>query len=99
MYHRQVRDLSNLAHYKAIEFFMIFAYCSSAFQGILSQAHYSIMVGIKDLISTIMKPFPKDTTRIKLFDYEVSTLLQNVEKEFGSNCCTLASHSVKHFPE
>ena len=99
MYHRQVRDLGNLAHYKAIEFYMIFAYCTSAFKGILSEAHFNIMERIKELISTIMNPFPKDSTEIKLFEFRVSILLQNIEKELGSNCCTLATHSVKHFPE
>ena len=99
MYHRQVRHLGNLAHYKAIEFYMIFAYCTPAFKGILSKAHFEIMEGIRDLISTIMNPFPKNSTQIKVFEFKVNTLLRNVENELGSNCCTLATHSVKHFPE
>ena len=63
-YHRKVRNLSNIGHYKAIECYMIFGYCVNIFESFISKEHLDILQDIRELISIIMHPIDKKENTI-----------------------------------
>ena len=99
MYHRKVRNLNNIGHYKAIEYYMVFGYCTLVFKPFLSKEHYQIVEDIRELIHTIMHPIDKEEKTILSLQCFIRNLFFNIENFMSEDIMSLASHSCIHFPE
>ena len=99
MFHRKVRNLNDIGHFKAIEYYMIFAYCIPVFKPFLSSNHYNILEDIRQLITLIMNPIDKNENKIQSFQQFIVNLLSKIENTMSVDIMSLASHVCIHFPE
>ncbi|EFC36228.1 predicted protein [Naegleria gruberi] len=98
MYHREIRSLNEAAKFKAIEYYMLFAYCKDVFKNIISENHFNILKSVETFIGLIMNPSEKSEQAKASLLQMAFNLLRSVEIEFGEEDITMASHTVLHFP-
>lgn len=99
MYHRRLGLLKEDFHYKAIEFYILFKYAYTVFEGFIHEEYYTIMSQLASFMREMMSEIHVDAINQQLTRLTIKII--NILKELGAidnNILSLASHMVQHFP-
>ena len=97
IYHRKVRPLTYISHYKGIEYYILFSYCISVFEGWLTEDQMNVLWSF---LKVIMQPISKSEVAQQLLKEDIFSILCDADSSFGPiSLLTLSSHTCGHFPE
>jgi hypothetical protein len=99
MYHRNVRNLSELSVFKGIEFYILFTYCVDIFEGTITTDQMNVLRSLSVYIGKIMNNVEYTPTSFQLLRSDIFKLVEEAGLYFGQKILTLATHTCTHFTE